>query len=281
METEMARELFRGYLYRRFGDRSTPKHYLSDLTNFFECLAAEEPDKPWPNPVNWRRHGVRVGKALPRDVFDEEVERLFAVIEDVRDAAIFGLMLGAGLRVSGVVDIRLLDLERADPSEQLPAASAGKRSQRAHRLADCDLARQGVSLACSGPETADDHLFLNQHKRKLTKDGVQFRLKQYCEQAGVTLTCHRLRQCVASRRDTFATRLLNQGVSLEVERRLPGHSSLQMSQHYARLFDTTFKDQFESVTAELEGVIVRNWPMRAITAVPAQADFQQVELSAR
>lgn len=109
METEKAQELFRGYLYRRYGDRSTPKHYLSDLTiflaylgeksvitvtakgidglvdqqhaqklalatinrclvtlrTFFEYLASEEPDKSRPNPVNWRRHGVRVGKALP------------------------------------------------------------------------------------------------------------------------------------------------------------------------------------------------------------------------
>jgi site-specific recombinase XerC len=30
------------------------------------------------------------------------------VIEDVRDAAMFGLMVGAGLRVSEVVDMRIV-----------------------------------------------------------------------------------------------------------------------------------------------------------------------------
>lgn len=38
METETARDLFRKYLYRRYGDRSTPKHYLSDLAIFLACL---------------------------------------------------------------------------------------------------------------------------------------------------------------------------------------------------------------------------------------------------
>jgi site-specific recombinase XerD len=38
METDTARELFRGYLYRRHGARSTPKHYLSDLTIFLAYL---------------------------------------------------------------------------------------------------------------------------------------------------------------------------------------------------------------------------------------------------
>jgi site-specific recombinase XerC len=52
---------------------------------------------------------VRVGKALPRDALDPEVERPFAVIEDVRDAAMFGLMVDAGLR-SCQSSIRLIEM---------------------------------------------------------------------------------------------------------------------------------------------------------------------------
>lgn len=290
METETARELFRGYLYRRYGDRSTPKHYLSDLTiflahlgekpvsavnakdidrfvdqqhaqklapatinrrlatlrTFFECLAAEEPDKPWPNPVNWRRHGVRVGKSLPRDALDEEVERLFAVIEDVRDAAIFGLMVGAGLRVSEVVDIRLVDLERADPSEQLVLLRVqGKgRKERIVWLTATWHAKVLAWLAVR-PEAADDHLFLNQHKRKLTKDGVQFRLKQYCEQAGITLTCHQLRH-------TFARRLAEQRMPIESISRLLGHSFVATTQRYTSGANPDLRDEFQRAMARLE-----------------------------
>ncbi len=268
METDTARELFRGYLYRRYGDRSTPKHYLSDLTiflaylgeksvtavtakdidgfvdqqhaqklapatinrrlatlrTFFEYLASEEPDTSRPNPVNWRRHGVRVGKALPRDALDPEVERLFAVIEDVRDAAMFGLMVGAGLRVSEVVDLRIADLERVNLAEQLVLLRVQGKGHK-ERIVWLTATWHGKVIAwlAERPEAADDHLFLNQHKRKLTKDGVQFRLKQYCDQAGLSLTCHQLRH-------TFARRLAEQRMPIESISRLLGHTFVATTQ---------------------------------------------------
>jgi hypothetical protein len=44
----------------------------------------------------------------------------------------------------------------------------------------------------------------------------------------------------------------NQCASLETMHKLLGHSSRQMSQHYARLYDSTVKDQFESAASELD-----------------------------
>ncbi|MBW7885132.1 MAG: hypothetical protein H3C34_21370 [Caldilineaceae bacterium] len=38
METTTATAIFSRYLYRRYGDRSTPKHYLSDLMIFLGHL---------------------------------------------------------------------------------------------------------------------------------------------------------------------------------------------------------------------------------------------------
>jgi site-specific recombinase XerD len=134
-------EQFERYLRRRYSDRSTPKHYLSDLRifvrhigpkspievkvqdidsfvdhqvkrglspatvnrrlstlhTFFEFLASEDPDHSWPNPVIWRRHKVKQGEHLPRDVPDMVVERLFTAIDSDRDRAMFGLMIGTGV----------------------------------------------------------------------------------------------------------------------------------------------------------------------------------------
>jgi integrase/recombinase XerC len=163
MDNTEARECFKQYLFRRYGDRSTPKHYLSDLRiflnqlgekplrdvsmrdidgfigqqrgqemapttinrrsatiqTFFECMAAQDLNQVWSNPVNWRRHRVKVGYPLPRDASDLEVKRLFAVINDARDAAMFALMVGAGLRVGEVAQLRLSDLKTPQASEQL------------------------------------------------------------------------------------------------------------------------------------------------------------------
>ena len=290
METDTARELFRGYLYRRYGDRSTPKHYLSDLAiflahlgdkpitevnakdidgfvdqqhaqklapatinrrvatlrTFFECLAAQAPDEPCPNPVNWRRHGVKAGKALPRDALDAEVERLFAVIDDTRDAAMFGLMVGAGLRVSEVVDLRISDLEQVNLAEQLVLLRVqGKgHKERIVWLTATWHARVKAWLA-ERPLATDDHLFLNQHNRKLTKDGVQFRLKQYCAQAGLSLTCHQLRH-------TFARRLAEQRMPIESISRLLGHTFVATTQRYTSGANPDLRDEFQRAMAQLE-----------------------------
>jgi len=37
---------------------TTVNRRLATLHTFFEFLAAEDPDRSWPNPVNWRCHGV-------------------------------------------------------------------------------------------------------------------------------------------------------------------------------------------------------------------------------
>lgn len=46
-------------------------------------------------------------------------------------------------------------------------------------------------------------------------------------------------------RHTYATRLINKDVPLEVVRRLLDHSSMQMTAHYARMTDRTVREQWE------------------------------------
>jgi hypothetical protein len=96
------------YLKRHFGQSSTAKHYLSDLTIFVDIIGKKAPEDVTPvdidafidhqlAPVIWRRHRLKTGTHLPRDARDSNVTRLFAVIEDVRDQVIYGLMVGAGV----------------------------------------------------------------------------------------------------------------------------------------------------------------------------------------
>ncbi len=86
---------------------ATINRRLAGLHTFFEYLASECPERAWPNPIVWRRHRLKLGTHLPRDVADPTVAQLFAVIEPVRDQAMFGLMVGAGLRVGEVATLRL------------------------------------------------------------------------------------------------------------------------------------------------------------------------------
>jgi len=48
---------------------------------------------------------------------------------------------------------------------------------------------------------------------------------------------------------------------MESVRKLLGHKTLNMTQHYARLYDATVKQQFESAMAAFEGVLIHDWPV--------------------
>ena len=86
---------------------ATINRRLASLSSFFDFLIDETEDDRWQNPVRWKRHGIKQGRHLPRDVSDETVRRLFAVIDDRRDRAIFTLMVSAGLRVGEVLQLQL------------------------------------------------------------------------------------------------------------------------------------------------------------------------------
>ena len=98
---------------------TTINRRLSSIHSFYEYLASEQLEQNWPNPVISRRHYLKTGSRLPRDVSDDDVARFFAVIDDDRDRAMFGLMVGAGLRVGEVADLRLDGIEEPLNPDQL------------------------------------------------------------------------------------------------------------------------------------------------------------------
>jgi site-specific recombinase XerD len=290
MDTTEQRAIFKQYLYRRYGDRSTPYHYLSDLDIFlrvlgnkslqcvtaqdidrfiddqhchglaastinrrlatlhtlFECLAAQAPDENRLNPVIWRRHRVKEGHLLPRDAADQDVERLFGIIDQARDAAMFGLMVGAGLRVAEVAQLRLGDLRVPPASGQLAQllvrGKGGK--ERMVWLTPFWYAKVAAWLAVR-PTTSADYLFLNQHGDRISKDGIQYRLQGYCAAAGISITCHQLRH-------TFARRLADQRMPIESIAKLLGHAFVTTTQRYTLGANPDLRAAFQAAMAQIE-----------------------------
>ncbi len=286
---EEAKERFAQYLSRSCGDRSTPKHYLSDigmfieyvgakparevsrqdvdefvaaqvarglspstvnrrlasLHTFFEYLASEEPDEIWPNPVHWRRHKVKEPERLPRDVSDADVERLFAVIDKARDRALFGLMVGAGLRVGEVVALGCGDLEPLPDGVQCARLRVCGKGQK-ERIVFVTLRWYALVAAWLAvrPEADTDHLFLNQHGAPLSVAGVQYCLRQYSEQAGLSVSCHQLRH-------TYARRLAEQEMPIESIAKLLGHAQVETTQRYTQGADAPLRRAF---LAAMQGV---------------------------
>jgi site-specific recombinase XerD len=283
---------FKDYLERRYPDRSTAKHYISDLlifrqfagpvkpqeitvkmvdefvqaqsqqglkpatlnrrlaslASFVDFLIDEAEADDWQNPVRWKRHSIKPGRHLPRDVSDETVRRLFAVITDRRDRAIFSLMVSAGLRVGEVVRLQLDDLPSVETTilSRLRVNGKGDKDRIAW-LTQAALEPVQAWLA-QRPSSRCPQMFLNQHGRPLSVAGVEYRLKQYCQQAQVQLTCHQLRH-------TFARRLAEQGMPIESLAKLLGHQSIQTTQLYIDGADPTVRQDF--LTALEQASLVR------------------------
>lgn len=279
---------FETYLKRRYPDRSTAKHYLSDLkifhqfvgdkepreitvktidsfieaqqaeglqastinrrlsslASFFDFLSLEAEADDWLNPVRWKQHRVQQGRHLPRDVKDETAESLLALMDDPRDRAIFSLMLKGGLRVGEVVTLDLAHLEAPTGNNlaRLRVYGKGQKERIAWLTQESWLTLQGwLELR---PESQEPALFLNQHGRRLSVSGVQYRLKQYTERTGEPLHCHQLRH-------TYARRLAERDMPLDSLAKLMGHSSLQTTQLYIDGADPVVRRDFEQAMEKL------------------------------
>ena len=72
-------------------------------------------------------------------------------------------------------------------------------------------------------------------------------------------------------RHTFATRLINRGLSIQSLRKLIGHRSINTTMIYAQLYDETLHAQFRDAMSQMESIVVEDWPQPRI-ALPILAE---------
>jgi len=227
------------------GHRSaTVNRRLAALRAFYHFLAVERDDAP-PNPVLPKRHFIRQGRRLPRDVQDVEIEKLFAVITSVRDRAMFLLMLRCGLRVGEVRALSLNDLYLQPKAGSLPRLWLhGKGgAQRVVYVAAQPLAALTTWLA-QRPVVADQAVFLNRFGTRLTVTGIQLRLAEYCHRAGVWITCHQFRH-------TFGRHLTEARVPVTSIQRLLGHVRLGTTEVYLHISDQQVQADYEAALTQI------------------------------
>jgi integrase/recombinase XerD len=306
MKTDLKRYI--SHLERKHPNRSTKKHYASDLdifarfinnkcprevtvqdidafieeqsrqqlqaatinrrlvaiSGFFQFLIFEVEEEGWRNPVRWKRHGIRQGHHLPRDVNEETVAALWAKIDDPRDQAMFTLMLKAGLRVGEVVTLNKDAVEGPGQDQLARLRVRGKGDkERIIWLTPQTWLYLHYWLEIR-PQSESQALFLNQHGRRLSVDGVQYRLREYCRQADVRVTCHQLRH-------TFARRLAEENMPIESLAKLLGHSDLQTTQRYIEGANLDVREDFLATMAKLDEITQQNRDRASEKSVPTFA----------
>jgi site-specific recombinase XerD len=205
--------------------RQTPKTitcHQQTIRLFFDYLINEE-GIPMANPVI--RISIRLPKPLPRHLKDDQVTRFLAVIRDVRDKAIFMLMLRCGLRVQEVAD---LTVDAVDWHRRQIFVSRGKGGKDRVVYVSED-ARLALLAYLSKRSTKGKRLFLVQKGpmtgQPLSVRGIQKRIEYYAKKSRLNVSCHRLRH-------TMATQLLNADADLATIQDLLGHGQITTTQRY-------------------------------------------------
>jgi site-specific recombinase XerD len=205
--------------------RRTPKTitcHLQTIRLFFDYLIHEE-EIPISNPVT--RISIRLPKPLPRHLKDDQVTRLLAVIRDIRDRAMFMLMLRCGLRVQEVAD---LTVDAVDYQRKQIFVSKGKGGKDRIVYASED-ARSALFAYLSKRSAKGKSLFLVQKGtmkgQPLSVRGIQKRMEYYARKSRLKVSCHRLRH-------TMATQLLNADAGLATIQDLLGHGQITTTQRY-------------------------------------------------
>jgi site-specific recombinase XerC len=223
----------------------TVNRRLCALRTFFQFRIMQDENAPR-NPVIPRRHFIRPGEKLPRDVEDRIVETLFAQITNVRDRAMFLLMLRCGLRVGEVRNLSMGDLYLEPASGSLPRLWLhGKGSyQRVAYLSSQPFAALKLWLANRPTETREDAVFLNRFGKRISVTGIQDRLAGYCHKTGLWVTCHQFRH-------TFGRHLTEAHVPVTSMQRLFGHARLKSTEVYLHISDTQAQADYQAAMNEV------------------------------
>src|SRR4030043_62109 len=225
---EVTRKEIGAYVDHLLRKRRTPKTitcHLQTIRLFFDYLLNEE-GRSMVNPVS--RISLRLPKPLPRHLKDDQVRRLFDGITDLRDRAMFMLMLRCGLRVQEVAELTVDAVEYGrrqifvfhgkGAKDRVVYMSEDARSALLAYLAKRSSKARGLFLVQKGPMRG----------KPLSERGIQKRIEYYARKNKLNVSCHRLRH-------TMATQLMNADADLATIQDLLGHGQITTTQRYCRV----------------------------------------------
>jgi site-specific recombinase XerD len=211
---------------------ASTRRRLAALSSFYDFLAVMA-NGHIRNPVRPLRR-PRMQPPHPKPLNEKQVAVLTEGITNTRDAAIVGLFLHSGLRLSELCSldrdsIKVSKIGSNDGNKVLGIGRiVGKGQREREFLVDLTtlkvLHRYLEGRAAEGPAA----LFLSNRKRRIHQNTVQRMLHAWCKKLDLPmLHPHQLRA-------TFATRLSKVGVPILEISKLLGHASLDTTLLYIK-----------------------------------------------
>jgi integrase/recombinase XerD len=238
---------FLASLYHQKLESRTVARHLVTLRNFFRFvqvqeLIAEDPSLNLESP--------KIRRSLPGYLRLEDVEKLLAQPDEkspigLRDRAMLEVLYSSGLRVSELIGLRVMDLDRAVGCVRCIGKGDKERivpiGKKATALVERYLRDARPKLLGQGTVANSQALFLNRRGGAFSRVGVWKILSAYGRRAGlrVALTPHMLRH-------SFATHLLERGADLRSVQLMLGHSDISTTQIYTHVVEERLKQIYKA-----------------------------------
>lgn len=168
----------------------------------------------------------KIQRNAPEVLSKSEVKSLLEACKTQKSRVLIELLYSSGMRVSECLNLRIEDL---DFDEKICAVKQGKgQKDRITLLSEALIISIKAYLDKQG--FSSGLLFRNKKDQALSARNAQKIVSKTAKRAGIRkiVTPHKLRH-------SFATHLLDAGVSIRVIQELLGHSNLQTTQIYTRV----------------------------------------------
>lgn len=198
-----------------------------------------------PGSVLKRGIKLKLPDVLPRAMNPADVRKLLGVIDDIRERALFLLLLRTGIRIGEALGLRLNDLDIKGRKVHL---YEGEKNSMGRVVYLSDDALFAMKLWCRRRDKNKEFIFYGRSHGHLCYSTARGLFVKYLKKAGLDqkgYTVHCLRH-------TFASELLNAGMRLECLQQLLGHQDIEVTRRYARLTDTTREEEYFRAMAVIE-----------------------------
>jgi len=221
---------------------STVRTRLACIIAFLHFLMEQE---VIPGSLLKRGIKLKLPDVLPRAINPADVRKLLSVIDDIRDRALFLLLLRTGMRIGEALGLRLNDLDIRDRKVHL---FEGEKNSMGRVVYLSDDALFAIKLWLQRRDKNKEFVFYGRGNGRLCYSAGRSRFVKYLEKAeleqkGYTVHCLR---------HTFASELLNAGMRLECLQQLLGHQDIEVTRRYARLTDRTREEEYFRAMAIIE-----------------------------
>ena len=221
---------------------SSVRNHLRSVYTFVNFLVEQEILLP---KIMYKKIRLNLPELLPRAIPTEDVNALLAAINTIRDRALILLLLRTGMRIGELLNVKVADI--IVPERKI-LLYVGEKNYQGRVVYYSEDAERALQEWLQTRDEQREYLFYSPSRKILSYVAAWMVMKKILERAGLSGKGYSLH----SLRHTFATDMLNAGLRLEALQKLLGHQSIEITLRYAKLSNTTRKNEYFKAMTVIE-----------------------------